>query len=145
MPTNCETVLAARHARLHLRAALILQVEVLPERIPPAGVVILRAGQPAEAEVTMSPLRDHDQHWAEIEVVVQATNGRATASDPLIVNIGAAVEADRTFGGLCNTAQPEAPAMVDMPIEGAAALTAAVIIVVLHYSATGPQSCANET
>jgi hypothetical protein len=145
MSNNCETVLAARHARLQLRAALILQVEVLPERIPPAGVVILRDGQPAGLDVTMSPLRDHDQHRTEIGVIVQATNGRATASDPLIVNIGAAVEADRTFGGLCNTAVPEAPAMVDMPIEGAAALNAAVITVVLQHSATGPQSCANET
>ena len=93
----------------------------------------------------MSPLRDHNQHRAEIEVVVQATNGRATAFDTLIVNIGAAVDSDRTFGGRCNTAQPEAPAMVDMPIEGAAALNAAVIIVVLQHSATCPQSCANET
>ncbi len=93
----------------------------------------------------MSPLRDHYEHRGEIEVVVQSTNGRATAFDTLIVNIGAALEADRTFGRLCNTAEPEAPAMVDMPIEGAAALNAAVIIVVLQHSATGPQSCANET
>ena len=51
---------------------------------------------------------------------------------------GAALEADRTLGGLCDWAEPEAPASVDLPVEGAAALKAAVITVVLHYTTTGP-------
>jgi hypothetical protein len=48
------------------------------------------------------------------------------------------LEADRTLGGLCDWVEPEAPASVDLPIEGAAALKAAVITVVLHYTTTGP-------
>ena len=40
--------------------------------------------------------------------------------------IGTALEADRTLGGLCDWVEPEAPASVDLPIEGAAALKAAV-------------------
>ena len=34
--------------------------------------------------------------------------------------------------------EPEAPASIDLPIEGAAALKAAVITVVLHYTAASP-------
>ena len=138
MPTTRETVLAALHARLQPLAALTLRDEVLPERIPAAGLIILRDGQPGEPEVTLSPLRYHYQHRAELEVVVQAPNGRASTFDTLIIAIGAAIEADRTLGGLCDWVEPEPPASVDLPIDGAAALKAAVITVVLHYTSTGP-------
>lgn len=126
MPTTRETVLTALHARLQPLAALALRDEVLPERIPAAGLIILRDGQPGEPEVTLSPLRYHYQHRAELEVVVQAGTGRASAFDDLIAAIGTALEADRTLGGLCDWVEPEAPASVDLPVEGAAALKAAV-------------------
>jgi NAD/NADP transhydrogenase alpha subunit len=138
MPTTREAILAALHARLQPLAALVLRDEVLPERIPVAGLIILRDGQPGEPEVTLSPLRHHYQHRAELEVVVQAGAGRASAFDTLIAAIGAALETDRTLDGLCDWVEAEAPASVDLPIEGAAALKAAVITVVLHYATTGP-------
>ena len=138
MPTTRETILTALHARLQPLAALTLRDEVLPERIPPAGLVILRDGQPGEPEVTLSPLLYHYQHRAELEVVVQAGNGRTSAFDDLTAAIGMALEADRTLGGLCDWIEPEAPASVDLPVEGAASLKAAVITVVLHYTTTGP-------
>ncbi len=138
MPTTRETVLAALHARLQPLAAHTLRDEVLPERIPATGLIILRDGQPGEPEVTLSPLRYHYQHRAELEVVVQAGIGRASAFNTLIGTIGNALDADRTLGGLCDWVEPEAPASVDLPIEGAAALKAAVITVVLHYSTTSP-------
>jgi hypothetical protein len=138
MPIIRETILAALYARLQSLAALTLRDEVLPERIPAAGLIILRDGQPGEPEVTLSPLRYHYQHRAELEVVVQMGSGRASAFDTLIAAIGTALEADRTLGGLCDWVEPEAPASVDLPIEGAAALKAAVITVVLHYTTTGP-------
>jgi hypothetical protein len=69
MPTTRETVLAALHARLQPLSARTLRDEVLPERIPAVGLIILRDGQPGEPEVTLSPLRYHYQHRAELEVV----------------------------------------------------------------------------
>ena len=138
MPTTRETVLAALQARLQPVAALVLRDDVLPERIPTAGLIILRDGQPGEPEVTLSPLRYHYQHRAELEVVVQAGTGRASAFDTLIAAIGTTLEIDRTLGGLCDWVEPEAPASVDLPIEGAAALKAAIVIVVLQYTTNGP-------
>ena len=138
MTTTRETILAALLARLQPLAALVLRDEVLPERIPASGLIILHDGQPGEPEVTLSPLRYHYQHRAELEVVVQAGTGRASAFDTLIAAIGEALDADRTLGGICDWIEPEAPATVDLPIEGAATLKAAVITVVLHYTTTGP-------
>ena len=136
--TPRETILVALHARLSALPATALRGDVLPERMPVEGLMILRDGEPGAPEVTLSPLRYHYQHRAELEVVVQAGTGRASAFDELIAAIGAALEADRTLGGLCDWVEPEAPASVDLPVEGAAALKAAVIAVVLHYTTTGP-------
>ena len=52
MPSPRETILTALHARLQPVAALVLRDEVLPERIPAAGLIILRDGQP------LAPSRD---------------------------------------------------------------------------------------
>jgi hypothetical protein len=138
MTTTRETILAALKARLQPLAATVLRDEVLPERIPPAGLIILRDGQPGEPEVTLSPLRYHFQHRAELEVIVQNANDRATAFDTLIAAIGTALAADRTLGGLCDWVEAEAPASVDLPVDGAVSLKAAVITVVLHYTTADP-------
>jgi hypothetical protein len=138
MPTTREAILTALQARLQPLAALTLRDVVLPERVPATGLIILRDGQPGEPEVTLSPLRFHYQHRAELEVVVQAGTGRTTTFDDLIASIGAALDADRTLGGLCDWVEPEAPTSVELPIEGAAALKAAVITVVLYYTTPGP-------
>jgi len=138
MPTTRETTLAALHARLQPLAATVLRDEVLPERIPPAGLIILRDGQPGEPDVTLSPLRYHFQHRAELEVIIQDANFRATAFDTLIAAIGTALAADRTLGGLCDWVEAEAPASVDLPVDGAVSLKAAVVTVVLHYTTADP-------
>jgi hypothetical protein len=137
MPTTRETILTALHARLQTLPATALRGEVLPERVPPEGLMILRDGDPGEPEVTMSPLRYHYQHRAEIEVVVQSA-GRDAAFDSLIASICAALEADRTLGGLCDWIEPEAPKPVDLPVEGAATVKAASITLTLHYTTASP-------
>ena len=137
MPTPRETILAALHARLSALPATALRGDVLPERVPAEGLLILRDGEPGEPEVTLSPLRY--QHRAEIEAVVQGT-ARDADFDTLTASVGAALVADRTLGGLCDWVEAEAPRPVDLPVEGAASLKAAVIPVVLHYSTADPLS-----
>ena len=140
MPTTREAILQALHARLQTLPATALRGEVLPERVPPDGLMILRDGDPGDPEVLLSPLLYLYDHRAEIEVVVQSGDPteRDAALDTLLASIGTALSADRTLGGLCDWVEPEAPKPVDLPIEGAAALKAAVIPVVLHYSSTDP-------
>ena len=138
MPSKRETVLTALHVRLQTLAAPVLRGDVLPERIPPTGLIILRDGKPGEPEVTLSPLTYFYEHRAELEVVIQAGSGRDALFDALTADIGAALAIDRTLGGLCDWVEAEAPEPVDLPIEGAAPLKAAIITIVLHYATQDP-------
>ena len=137
MPTVRETVLSALHSVLQTLPSTTLRGEVLPERIPAAGLLILRDGEPGEPEVTLSPLRYPYQHRAEIEAVVQGLN-RDAAFDTLVASVGTALASDPTLGGLCDWVEAEAPRPVDLPVEGAVSLKAAVIPVVLHYTTADP-------
>ena len=137
MPTTRETILTALFARLSALPATALRGDVLPERVPTSGLLILRDGEPSDPEVTLSPLRYHYQHRAEIEAVVQGAE-RDAAFDALCASVGAIIAADRTLGGLCDWVEAEAPRPVDLPVEGAASLKAAVITIILHYSTGDP-------
>jgi hypothetical protein len=136
--TQRETILAALTELLRtIPEVTALRGEALPERIPSAGLLILRDGAPGEPTVTLSPLSYHYQHRAEIEAVVQGAN-RDVTFDALCASIGATLANDRTLDGLCEWVEAEAPQPVDLPIEGSASLKAAVIQVILHYSTTDP-------
>lgn len=137
MPTSRETILAALRAWLATQPATVMRGEVLPERVSAAGLLILRDGEPGEPEVTLSPLRYHYEHRAEIEAVVRGADHDA-AFDTLCASVGAALSADRTLGGLGDWVEAEAPRPVDLPVVGAASLKAAVIMVVLHYETPDP-------
>ena len=137
MPSPRETILTALHARLSALPATALRGEVLPERVPTEGLLILRDGEPGEPEVTLSPLRYHYQHRAEIEAVIQGA-ARDAVFDTLCASIGTALTADRTLGGLCDWVEAEAPRPVDLPVEGAASLKAPAIPVVRHYTTAAP-------
>ncbi|WP_411958698.1 acyl-CoA transferase [Paracoccus homiensis] len=137
MPTTRETILTALHARLSELPATALRGDVMPERVPPDGLLILRDGDPGEPEVTLSPLAYHYQHRAEIEAVVQGTDRDATL-DNLCASVGTAIAADRTLGGFCDWIEAEAPRPVDLPVEGAISLKAGAISVVLHFTSTSP-------
>jgi hypothetical protein len=137
MPTLRESILQAVLTALQtVPAATALREEVLPERIPAGGLMILRDGDPGTPEVTLSPLQYHYEHRAEIEVIVQGKTpaARATTFDTLLQAIGISLAADRTLGGLCDWVEAQAPQPVDMPVEGAAALKAAIVPVILTYS-----------
>jgi len=102
MPTTRETILSALNTLLQTQPAPVLRGEVLPERVPPAGLLILRDGDPGDPAMTLSPLRNHYQHRPEVEAVVQTGTGRDAAFDVLAAGVGTVLVADRTLGGLCD-------------------------------------------
>lgn len=141
MSTPRETILQALLAALEtMPAATVLREEVLPERIPASGLLILRDGDPGAPEVMLSPLAYYYEHKAELEVIAQGTTlaVRATTFDNLVKNIGSVLAVDQTLGGLCDWVEAAAPKPVDLPVEGGEALKAAIIEITLIYTTADP-------
>lgn len=138
MTTKREQVLRAVHEVMIALPQTTMRGGALPEKLPSAGLFILRDGEPGEPEVTLSPLAYHYEHKAEIEAIRYGANKRDESFDDMLAALGAALHADRTLGGLCDWVEAAAPQEVDLPVEGAAALKAASITVTLHYTSADP-------
>jgi hypothetical protein len=93
--TPRETILAALHARLLALPATALRGDVLPKRVPTAGLLILLDGEPGETEVTLSPVRYQCQHRTEIGAVAQGAS-RDAAFDKLCASLRVALASNRT-------------------------------------------------
>ncbi|MDK9723127.1 MAG: acyl-CoA transferase [Rhodospirillales bacterium] len=140
MPSLREQVLAALFLQIQqVQLATVKREEPLPEKVPADGLVILRYGDPGEPEVLLSPVTYLWQHQAEVEVVVQRpASEAASALDTLLAELGTALSADRTLGGLVDWVEWSAPQTRDLAIDGAAGLKGAVVTVTLHYASSDP-------
>jgi hypothetical protein len=102
--SKAEQVLDAIRALLEtIPGATIERNSVLSERIPDGGLIILRDGDPGEPEEALGGFGSaYYQHAVEIEVYVEEGDAavRDTAFDALLQQIGVALEADPTLGGL---------------------------------------------
>lgn len=139
--TKREQVLSALQALLATAlAGPVLRNEVLPEKIAPEGLCVLRDGDPGEPEVTLSPASFLYEHRAELDVVVAHGDGatRDASFDSFLAAIGAAIAADRTLGGRCDLVRALAPEPMLQPVEGAAGLKAATVPIVLVYATDDP-------
>lgn len=139
--TKREQVLTALHVLLmNALTAPVLRNEVLPEKIVPEGLCVLRDGDPGEPEVTLSPENYLYEHRAELDVVVAHADSAARDAlfDSLLAAIGTAIASDRTLGGLCDLVRALAPEPVTQPVEGAAALKAATVPIILVYATDDP-------
>jgi len=135
MPTKRETILAALTDLLGtIPYVRVLRGDLLPERIPKEGLLILRDGTPGEPGVTLSPLAYHFQHRAELEVVMQSSRDLDMLFDELLAQINAVISAERTLCGLCDWVEAEAAEPVDLPIEGAVPIKAGLVGITLHYA-----------
>ncbi|MCU0909799.1 MAG: acyl-CoA transferase [Rhodobacteraceae bacterium] len=140
MPSKSESVLAALGAAIAAGLPAGADYErngVLPAVLPRGGLVILRDGDPGEPEFLLSPLTYIYEHRAEVDIVVEGSC-RDELFDALKVAIGTALAADRTLGGLCDWVEPEAPAPVELPVDGGEEIKAATIGVLLTYETSNP-------
>ena len=134
-----EAALAALSARLGAALAArspapkLLRNETVPQRLPPGGLVVLRDGETVEETAILSPLAWQIEHRAVVEVVAAST----ALLDALLVEIGAAITANRTLGGAVAWAQPGSASFEDVEFEGAAAARTAAIPVTLWFTVAG--------
>ncbi|MEO5376145.1 MAG: acyl-CoA transferase, partial [Alphaproteobacteria bacterium] len=81
MPTRREQVLSAVFSRLgSIPDAEILRNVALPVRIPEAGLIIMRDGDPGSPDVTLNPRTEFYSHRIPVEII---TTGDEAALDRL--------------------------------------------------------------
>lgn len=135
--TTREIILQALLARLQtISGPKVQRNDVVPEKVPVGGLIILRDGDPGEPEVTLSPLSYYWQHRALLEVIVTGHDPttRDAALDDLFAAIASVLASDLTLGGLCDRVTPLAPDSSALAIEGAAGFKAATVAIELIYT-----------
>jgi hypothetical protein len=143
MPASkAEQVLDALKALLEtLPSATGERNSVLPEKVPDGGLIILRDGDPGEPEQALGGFGStYYQHAVEIEVHVEDGDAvaRDAAFDALLQQIGAALEADPTLGGLAFGLTYGRPETSIEAIAGAPAIKSATLTVAVDYETGAP-------
>ncbi len=137
-----NTAIEALHARLAAALAsrspapTVLRGETIPQRIPAGGLVVVRDGETVEETPILSPLAWQIEHRAEVEVTVGGATpaARNMLLDGMLVDIAAAITADRTLGGAVEWAHPGGATFTDVEFQGAAAARAASVPVTLWFT-----------
>jgi hypothetical protein len=132
-----EIILTAFCQKLAETGRAVFRDGALPERVQVNGLIIIRDGEPNEAEVTLSPLRYHYQHRVILEVFTQARANRCQLMQ-ICGEIGAIIAGDRTLCGYCDWIEAEAPEITDIPSEGAQNILAAIGPIRLYYALADP-------
>jgi hypothetical protein len=143
MPASkVEQVLEALKTLLEtVPGAVVERNSMLPEKVPAGGLVILRDGDPGEPEQALGGFGNaYYQHAVEIEVYLEEGDAAArdAAFDDLLQQIGAALEADRTLGGLGFGLTYGRPEPSIEPIAGAPAIKSATLSVTVDYETDAP-------
>ena len=141
MMSKRETILAALTGALRTGlSANVRRNEVLPEKVPAEGLVILRDGDPGEPDVTLNPRTEFYSHRVEIEAYVprDPDGGGEAALDALLGSIGAALKADPSLSGLAENLIPSAPETGALAIEGGAPVLNARLVVTVEYLVSDP-------
>jgi hypothetical protein len=121
--------------------ALVQRNSVLPEKIPDGGLIILRDGDPGEPEQALGGFGStYYQHTIDIEVYVEDGDAvaRDAAFDDLLQQIGVALEADQTLGGLAFGLTYGRPEPSIEAVAGAPAIKTATLSVTVDYESEAP-------
>ena len=144
MPASkAEQVLDALRGLLELvPGAVVERNNVLPEKIPDGGLIILRDGDPGEPEQALGFGSTYYQHAVEIEVYLEEGDAAArdAAFDALLQEIGAVLEADPTLGGVAFGLTYGRPEPSIEAVAGAPAIKTATLTVTVDYESDAPLS-----
>jgi hypothetical protein len=145
MPASkAEQVLDALKGLLEtIPDAVVDRNSVLPEKIPASGLVIVRDGDPGEPEQALGGFGStYYQHAVEIEVYVEDSDAAARDAnfDALLQQIGAALQADATLGGIVFGLTYGRPEPAIEAITGAPAIKSATLTVTIDYETSAPLS-----
>jgi hypothetical protein len=121
--------------------AVVERNSVLPEKVTAGGLIILRDGDPGESEQALGGFGStYYQHAVEIEVYVEEGDAAArdAAFDALLQQVGTALEADPTLGGLVFGLTYGRPESAIEAVSGAPAIKSATLTVTVDYETDAP-------
>ena len=137
-----EQVLEAIKALLiTVPGAKVERNTAVPEKVPTSGLIVLRDGDPGEAETTLGGFGGvYYSHNIEIEIYIEGGNAttRDTAFDALVQAIGTVLKADPTLGGLAFGMAYGRPEINTEAVAGAPAIKSSVMTVTVEYETTSP-------
>jgi hypothetical protein len=123
--------------------AVVERSSVLPEKVPAGGLIILRDGDPGDPEQALGGFGStYYQRAVEVEVYVEEGDAAArdAAFDDLLQQIGVALEADPTLGGLAFGMTYGRPEPSIEAVAGAPAIKTATLTVTVDYETEAPLS-----
>jgi hypothetical protein len=143
MPASkAEQVLEAMKALLEtVPGSVVERNSVLPEKVPAGGLIIVRDGDPGEPEQALGGFASAYYHHAvDIEVYVEQGDAavRDTAFDDLLQQIGTALDADPTLGGIAFGMTYGRPETSIEAVPGAPAIKSATLTVTVDYETDAP-------
>lgn len=110
--------------------------EDVPTRVRAGGRVVVRAGDPGDPDVDLSPLTYNYIHRIPLEIVMADED----TLDAAMTAIGAAIDVDRTLGGLVEWLEAEAPTTQNVRADNAAAQRGALLSLLASYATLSPLS-----
>ena len=144
MPSVREQIVSAFFNELKTLETSLIKVVRNPDKamkVPEKGAIItLQDGESGEPEVLLSPLTYIYEHIATIELVVNTAyaQSQGTTLDDLLMIIENLILADRTLGGLAEWIEARAPEFIQEAVEGAPAMRAANINVMMRFHTASP-------
>lgn len=143
MPSKREQVLSSIFDKM--KALESSQIKVYrnldkPQKLPAGGTIILRDGTEEEPEVLLNPLTYIYEHLLTAEVMVQDADQaqRDALLDSLLVSMGGVINANRTLDGLAEWVEARSPDFQEEPMEGAATIRNATVLVMIRYFTSDP-------
>ena len=121
--------------------AVVERNSALPEKVPGGGLIIVRDGDPGEPEQALGGFGNaYYQHAVEIDVYLEEGDAAArdAAFDALLQQIGIALEADPTLGGVAFGLTYGRPEPSIEAVAGAPAIKTAMLTVTVDYESDAP-------
>jgi hypothetical protein len=111
-----------------------------PERVPENGRVVVRAGDPGDPQVDLSPLTYNYEHQIPVEIMTYGRGAMAPEAvlDQMLTALSAQIMASRTLGGVVDWLDAVAPQTGDIFHSGARPVRSATAIFTASYSTTSP-------
>jgi hypothetical protein len=111
----------------------------LPAEIPAGDLIIVRNSDPGEPEIDLSPRTYNYDHPIKVELAAIGSGGETNHQrlDRRRAQIGAAVEADRFLGGLCQYLDVDAPEVDDIKL-GGLLVAGAELVITASYASLNP-------